>query len=160
MKVGKYRKEGSSKSTRWFKYDRDWCRQIYTQTVPVIFEPPCTSSLPFSLDVCMRNEITGEERKLHREKLLCSYVGTYILECWSCYQIFTEQSPYWIVDICLVNKEIPHISWNRLHTSPIMVLVLSRFKPVHTLPSIFRSQFNISLSSRPAFFKQSLSSGF
>ena len=31
-------------ATRWFKYDRDWCRQIYTQTVPVIFEPPCTIS--------------------------------------------------------------------------------------------------------------------
>jgi len=29
--------------TRWFKYDRDWSRQIYTQTVPVIFEPPSIS---------------------------------------------------------------------------------------------------------------------
>ena len=29
-------------STRWFKYDREWCRQIYTQTVTVIFEPPYT----------------------------------------------------------------------------------------------------------------------
>jgi len=28
--------------TRWFKYDWDWCCQIYTQVVPVIFEPPCT----------------------------------------------------------------------------------------------------------------------
>jgi len=32
-------------NTRWFKYDRDWCRQIYTQVVPVIFEPPCVKAL-------------------------------------------------------------------------------------------------------------------
>jgi len=31
--------------TRWFKYDRDWCHQIYTQIVPVIFEPPCITRL-------------------------------------------------------------------------------------------------------------------
>ena len=28
-------------STRWFKYDRDWLFIVYTQKVPVIFEPPC-----------------------------------------------------------------------------------------------------------------------
>ena len=28
--------------TRWFKYDRDKLRLVYTQIVPVIFEPPCT----------------------------------------------------------------------------------------------------------------------
>jgi hypothetical protein len=27
--------------TRWFKYDRDKLWLVYTQTVPVIFEPPC-----------------------------------------------------------------------------------------------------------------------
>jgi hypothetical protein len=27
--------------TRWFKYDRDKLRLVYTQIVPVIFEPPC-----------------------------------------------------------------------------------------------------------------------
>jgi hypothetical protein len=27
--------------TRWFKYDRDKLWLIYTQIVPVIFEPPC-----------------------------------------------------------------------------------------------------------------------
>jgi len=30
--------------TRWFKYDRDCNRLVYTQTVPVIFEPHCTST--------------------------------------------------------------------------------------------------------------------
>ena len=29
-------------TTRWFKYDQDWLRLVYTQIVPVIFEPPCT----------------------------------------------------------------------------------------------------------------------
>ena len=33
--------------TRWFKYDRDRCRQIYTQTVPVIFKPPCVKVFIF-----------------------------------------------------------------------------------------------------------------
>jgi hypothetical protein len=28
--------------TRWFKYDRDKLWLVYTQSVPVIFEPPCT----------------------------------------------------------------------------------------------------------------------
>jgi hypothetical protein len=28
--------------TRWFKYDRDKLRLVYTQNVPVIFEPPCS----------------------------------------------------------------------------------------------------------------------
>ena len=31
----------SNCTTRWFKYDRDWFVQTYTQIVPVIFEPPC-----------------------------------------------------------------------------------------------------------------------
>jgi hypothetical protein len=29
-------------STGWFKYDRDKLWLVYTQSVPVIFEPPCT----------------------------------------------------------------------------------------------------------------------
>ena len=29
--------------TRWFKYDRDKLWLVYTQIVPVIFEPPCTN---------------------------------------------------------------------------------------------------------------------
>jgi hypothetical protein len=29
--------------TRWFKYDRDKLWLVYTQSVPVIFEPPCIS---------------------------------------------------------------------------------------------------------------------
>jgi hypothetical protein len=28
--------------TRWFKYDRDKLWLVYTQIIPVIFEPPCT----------------------------------------------------------------------------------------------------------------------
>jgi hypothetical protein len=30
------------KYTRWFKYDRDKLWLVYTQIVPVIFQPPCT----------------------------------------------------------------------------------------------------------------------
>jgi len=39
--------------TRWFKYDRDWCRQIYTQTVPVIFEPPCSNMHQIGFRLCL-----------------------------------------------------------------------------------------------------------
>jgi hypothetical protein len=31
--------------TRWFKYDRDKLWLVYTQIVPVIFEPPCINNL-------------------------------------------------------------------------------------------------------------------
>jgi hypothetical protein len=31
--------------TRWFKYDRDKLWLVYTQTVPVTFEPPCNFKL-------------------------------------------------------------------------------------------------------------------
>jgi hypothetical protein len=31
-------------STRWFKYDRDKLWLVYTQIIPVIFEPPCKLS--------------------------------------------------------------------------------------------------------------------
>jgi hypothetical protein len=32
-------------NTRWFKYDRDKLWLVYTQIVPVIFEPPCSNKL-------------------------------------------------------------------------------------------------------------------
>jgi hypothetical protein len=32
----------STQRTSWFKYDRDKLWLVYTQSVPVIFEPPCT----------------------------------------------------------------------------------------------------------------------
>jgi hypothetical protein len=35
--------EVKSLNTRWFKYDRDRLWLVYTQIVPVMFEPPCIS---------------------------------------------------------------------------------------------------------------------
>jgi hypothetical protein len=35
--------ESQPLSTRWFKYNRDKLWLVYTQIVPVIFEPPCNS---------------------------------------------------------------------------------------------------------------------
>ena len=34
----------ATSSTRWFKYNRDKLWLVYKQSVPVIFEPPCTWS--------------------------------------------------------------------------------------------------------------------
>ena len=39
-----------SRCTRWFKYDRDKLWLVYTQIVPVIFEPPCIYYLLFFQD--------------------------------------------------------------------------------------------------------------
>jgi hypothetical protein len=36
---------GKKLCTRWFKYDRDKLWLVYTQIVPVIFEPPCISCI-------------------------------------------------------------------------------------------------------------------
>ena len=45
----------STQCTRWFKYDRDKLWLVYTQIVPVIFEPPCTciSNIYFPTDYNM-----------------------------------------------------------------------------------------------------------
>jgi hypothetical protein len=53
-----------SKSTRWFKYDRDKLWLVYTQSVPVIFEPPCMLTLSW-VKVCWRCEIVIVPRNLH-----------------------------------------------------------------------------------------------
>jgi hypothetical protein len=39
----------SNNNTRWFKYDRDKLWLVYTQIIPVIFEPPCIISTLFAL---------------------------------------------------------------------------------------------------------------
>jgi hypothetical protein len=36
-------------TTRWFKYDRDKLWLVYTQIVPVIFEPPCIIHVVYRL---------------------------------------------------------------------------------------------------------------
>jgi len=56
-------------STRWFKYDRDWCRQIYTQIVPVIFESPCIIVMSSNL------RISKAWRVLTR--ILCTLICSY-----------------------------------------------------------------------------------
>jgi hypothetical protein len=64
-----------SLSTRWFKYDRDKLWLVYTQIVPVIFEPPCTFRIYFCrFDACGWN-ITGI---LHKAQDACpgSYPGS------------------------------------------------------------------------------------
>ena len=56
-------------STRWFKYDRDWCRQIYTQIVPIIFESPCIIVMSSNL------RISKAWRVLTR--ILCTLICSY-----------------------------------------------------------------------------------
>jgi hypothetical protein len=41
--------------TRWFKYDRDKLWLVYTQIVPVIFEPPCILYIILAA-YCVRNQ--------------------------------------------------------------------------------------------------------
>jgi hypothetical protein len=42
--------------TRWFKYDRDKLWLVYTQSVPVIFEPPCIN-VSRSKNVVVQNNL-------------------------------------------------------------------------------------------------------
>jgi hypothetical protein len=42
-------------NTRWFKYDRDKLWLVYTQIVPVIFEPPCIIENRHKCRVAVRN---------------------------------------------------------------------------------------------------------
>ena len=71
-------------STRWFKYDRDKLWLVYTQIVPVIFEPPCTcavavlwhssSVVPSSLwwrSLCGDTNISNGRTALWHLYLLC-----------------------------------------------------------------------------------------
>ena len=39
--------------TRWFKYDRDKLWLVYTQIVPVIFEPPCSLYVGYCILCCI-----------------------------------------------------------------------------------------------------------
>ena len=45
IQFGRPRRRWEDNITRWFKYDRDKLWLVYTQSVPVIFEPPCIISL-------------------------------------------------------------------------------------------------------------------
>ena len=46
-------------NTRWFKYDRDKLWLVYTQIIPVIFEPPCTIQTPhFWVDSIVGQHVT------------------------------------------------------------------------------------------------------
>ena len=56
-------------NTRCFKYDRDCKRLVYTQIVPVIFEPPCITSLVFS-------------RIPHKSTYVCSGCTNINLHCY------------------------------------------------------------------------------
>jgi hypothetical protein len=47
-----------SSCTRWFKYDRNKLWLVYTQIVPVIFEPPCTCTLIHEYTAHMPNVLS------------------------------------------------------------------------------------------------------
>ena len=44
--------------TRWFKYDRDKLWLVYTQIVPVIFEPPCKIDTCFAALFSLHKHLT------------------------------------------------------------------------------------------------------
>jgi len=66
---------------RWFKYDRDWCRQIYTQVVPVIFEPPCTFAMTNKLVV------TTNSHNVPKIKKILLYEMKFLVPNYSCLQL-------------------------------------------------------------------------
>jgi hypothetical protein len=52
--------------TRWFKYDRDKLWLVYTQIVPVIFEPPCIFPV-FLLLIYINNDIFVVSLQVHTQ---------------------------------------------------------------------------------------------
>jgi hypothetical protein len=54
--------------TRWFKYDRDKLWLVYTQIVPVIFEPPCISKF-------MKNWSPLLVTNISKENMHCGVTG-------------------------------------------------------------------------------------
>jgi hypothetical protein len=67
--------------TRWFKYDRDKLWLVYTQIVPVIFEPPCisTNALYSSASTCFFSQ---KDKCAKPGNLINSNAVSEILERW------------------------------------------------------------------------------
>ena len=57
-------------NTRWFKYDRDCNRLVYTQIIPVIFEPPC---------MCVIKQFMGRRRSMRQLRCMKSVLQCLIL---------------------------------------------------------------------------------
>jgi LSD1 subclass zinc finger protein len=61
--------------TRWLKYDRDKLWLVYTQSVPVIFEPPCIFRMQNKPPVCLQNLILKSKIWWHWVSRLAYYAG-------------------------------------------------------------------------------------
>jgi hypothetical protein len=65
--------------TRWFKYDRDKLWLVYTQIVPVIFEPPCIWAdweglyLPCQTMWVSSNHLTNNGNRTSLQNFVFSY---------------------------------------------------------------------------------------
>jgi hypothetical protein len=72
----------SFQNTRWFKYDRDKLWLVYTQIVPVIFEPPCTLLFHKSKECSPLQQDTVRLHWQPNSKARCHYVAWQINFCW------------------------------------------------------------------------------
>ena len=57
--------------TRWFKYDRDKLWLVYTQIVPVIFEPPCISWFQ-----CKQRMTSKASSRFYDETFVCLWYNS------------------------------------------------------------------------------------
>jgi hypothetical protein len=82
-------------NTRWFKYDRDKLWLVYTQIVPVIFEPPCTSTLPLTFFL---RGMTLADRTDWLSQNISNQVPTYTakarIRCSGCVALIKEKINY------------------------------------------------------------------
>jgi hypothetical protein len=66
-------------STRWFKYDQDKLWLVFTQIVPVIFEPPCTNAVFLYLGTRWRWMVASCPGRFTLGQM---FTGTYWAEIW------------------------------------------------------------------------------
>jgi hypothetical protein len=72
-------------NTRWFKYDRDKLWLVYTQIVPVIFEPPC------NINDWVVTEIEFVEAVLFRKVTLKHEITSYLfVDWWETLPVFAQ----------------------------------------------------------------------
>jgi hypothetical protein len=67
--------------TRWFKYDWDKLWLVYTQSVPVIFESPCTNKSTKVLSVAGSGKCQHFPLKLDRYSPLYNYIYDHDIIC-------------------------------------------------------------------------------
>jgi hypothetical protein len=89
-------------NTRWFKYDRDKLWLVYTQIVPVIFEPPCS----YKRVVHTEPDISRTHFILTFQDGRCSWMTVFrlLLPMFTCWKISCTEKWFFLWNKPLINR--------------------------------------------------------